>query len=161
MISGHDDITSCGLPVKHVLRVLKVTRAGNPARCFCFPSYSCRRSLKVFLDVCGDSRSPWRPDPTDHSPLFVPRVSTLRFFSTQQEALVPHSKLPLPCCPLDMTFDPEGRLWVLLDDGDAPLRVYTHTAESWEVNTHTHTCISMFHIFIHFCSHDTQIICSH
>uniref|UniRef100_H3CF47 WD repeat domain 4 n=1 Tax=Tetraodon nigroviridis TaxID=99883 RepID=H3CF47_TETNG len=46
------------------------------------------------------------------------RVSVVHFFTLRPDGehrLVPHSRLPLPHCPLDLTFDPEGRLWVLLD----------------------------------------------
>ncbi|KAG7239121.1 hypothetical protein INR49_030001 [Caranx melampygus] len=53
------------------------------------------------------------------------RLSTVQFFTLQQgreNRLVPHSRLSLPHCPLDVTFDPEGRLWVLMDDDDAPLQ---------------------------------------
>lgn len=63
------------------------------------------------------------------------RVSTVQFFTLDQESeekLVPHSRLPLPLCPLDMTFDPDGRLWVLMDSSDAPLQVYTHRQDSWK-----------------------------
>eukprot|EP00064_Thunnus_orientalis_P020211 superscaffoldBa00005436_g20343 len=62
-------------------------------------------------------------------------VSTVQFFTLDQESeekLVPHSRLPLPLCPLDMTFDPDGRLWVLMDSSDAPLQVYTHRQDSWK-----------------------------
>ncbi|XP_040003848.1 tRNA (guanine-N(7)-)-methyltransferase non-catalytic subunit wdr4 [Xiphias gladius] len=63
------------------------------------------------------------------------RVSTVQFFTldrVSEERLVPHSRLSLPHCPLDMTFDPEGRLWVLMDSNDAPLQIYTHRQDSWE-----------------------------
>uniref|UniRef100_A0A3Q4BUB5 Uncharacterized protein n=1 Tax=Mola mola TaxID=94237 RepID=A0A3Q4BUB5_MOLML len=43
-------------------------------------------------------------------------------------------RLPLPQFPLDLTFDPEGRLWVLMECDDAPLRVYTHRGGCWEVH---------------------------
>lgn len=62
------------------------------------------------------------------------RVSTLHFFTINKddEKLVPHSRLSLPHCPVDMTFDPDGRLWVLTDCRDDPLHVYTHR-DGWEV----------------------------
>ncbi|XP_047455994.1 tRNA (guanine-N(7)-)-methyltransferase non-catalytic subunit wdr4 [Mugil cephalus] len=63
------------------------------------------------------------------------RVSTVQFFSLDQESekkYAPHSRLSLPHCPLDMTFDPEGRLWVLMDLKDAPLQIYTRRQSSWE-----------------------------
>ncbi|KAM9850975.1 tRNA (guanine-N(7)-)-methyltransferase non-catalytic subunit wdr4 [Aulostomus maculatus] len=62
-------------------------------------------------------------------------VSTVLFFTLDQEGeerLVPHSRLSLPCCPLDMTFDPEGRLWVLMDSSEATLQIYRHRQNSWE-----------------------------
>ncbi|XP_068429299.1 tRNA (guanine-N(7)-)-methyltransferase non-catalytic subunit wdr4 [Clinocottus analis] len=63
------------------------------------------------------------------------RVSTIQFFTLDQEGeekLMPHSRLCLPHCPLDMTFDPEGRLWVLMDSNDAPLQIYTLRQSSWQ-----------------------------
>uniref|UniRef100_A0A8C2XIP5 WD repeat domain 4 n=2 Tax=Cyclopterus lumpus TaxID=8103 RepID=A0A8C2XIP5_CYCLU len=63
------------------------------------------------------------------------RVSTIQFFTLDQEGeekLLPHSRLSLPHCPLDMAFDPEGRLWVLMDSSDAPLQMYTLKQDSWE-----------------------------
>ncbi|XP_069544810.1 tRNA (guanine-N(7)-)-methyltransferase non-catalytic subunit wdr4-like, partial [Brachyistius frenatus] len=63
------------------------------------------------------------------------RLSTLHFFNLDQEAedkLLPHSRLHLPHCPLDVTFDPQGRLWVLMDCCDAPLQIYTHRLGCWE-----------------------------
>lgn len=59
----------------------------------------------------------------------------VHFFTLRPDGehrLVPHSRLPLPHCPLDLTFDPEGRLWVLLDREEAPLQVYTLRQERWE-----------------------------
>ncbi|XP_029386291.1 tRNA (guanine-N(7)-)-methyltransferase non-catalytic subunit wdr4 isoform X2 [Echeneis naucrates] len=66
------------------------------------------------------------------------RASSVQFLTLQQESeekLVPHSRLLLPYCPLDMTFDTEGRLWVLMDSDDAPLQVYRHTHSSWECDS--------------------------
>nr|XP_040058035.1 LOW QUALITY PROTEIN: tRNA (guanine-N(7)-)-methyltransferase non-catalytic subunit wdr4 [Gasterosteus aculeatus aculeatus] len=63
------------------------------------------------------------------------RVSTLQFFTLDlegKEKLVPQSRLSLPHCPLDIAFDPEGRLWVLMDSTDAPLQIYTHRRDFWE-----------------------------
>ncbi|XP_068185540.1 tRNA (guanine-N(7)-)-methyltransferase non-catalytic subunit wdr4 [Antennarius striatus] len=81
--------------------------------------------------VCRISCSPV----ARHVAVQCERVSTVQFFTVDQEAeekLAPHSRLPLPHPPLDVTFDPEGRLWVLMDGGDAPLQVYTRRGESWE-----------------------------
>ncbi|KAM9347485.1 tRNA (guanine-N(7)-)-methyltransferase non-catalytic subunit wdr4 isoform 2-T2 [Symphorus nematophorus] len=66
------------------------------------------------------------------------RVSTVQFFTLNQaseEKLAPHSRLALPQLPLDLTFDPEGRLWALMDSRDAALQIYTHTGDCWERDT--------------------------
>ncbi|KAM4608372.1 tRNA (guanine-N(7)-)-methyltransferase non-catalytic subunit wdr4 [Polymixia lowei] len=61
------------------------------------------------------------------------RIPTVQFLGLDQEAeLVACSRLTLPHCPLDMTFDLEGRLWVLMDCSDTPLQIYTHTQDCWE-----------------------------
>lgn len=61
------------------------------------------------------------------------RVSTVQVFTlAQEEKLVPHSRISLSHCPLDVNFDPEGRLWVLMDSSDAPLQIYSLTQGSWE-----------------------------
>lgn len=63
-------------------------------------------------------------------------VSVLQVFTLHPDGephLAPHSRLPLPHPPLDLTFDPEGRLWVLMDCDDVPLQVYTHRQDCWEV----------------------------
>ncbi|XP_005460963.1 tRNA (guanine-N(7)-)-methyltransferase non-catalytic subunit wdr4 isoform X3 [Oreochromis niloticus] len=67
------------------------------------------------------------------------RVPILQLFTLTQkdnEKLVPHSRISLPCCPLDVNFDPEGRLWVLMDSSDAPLQIYSLTHSSWECVAH-------------------------
>ncbi|XP_008277658.1 tRNA (guanine-N(7)-)-methyltransferase non-catalytic subunit wdr4-like [Stegastes partitus] len=66
------------------------------------------------------------------------RMSTVQFFTLHQEgeeSLVPHSRLSLPHCPLDMTFDMEGQLWVVMDSDDAPLQIYTLRQSTWECDT--------------------------
>ncbi len=66
----------------------------------------------------------------------VLRESTLQLFTLDQAAeqkLMPHSRLSLPHPSLDVTFDPEGRLWVLMDSSDTPLQIYTHRGGCWEV----------------------------
>nr|XP_046259694.1 tRNA (guanine-N(7)-)-methyltransferase non-catalytic subunit wdr4 isoform X2 [Scatophagus argus] len=79
--------------------------------------------------VCRISCSP----DARHLAVQCERVSTLHFCSVEdEEKLVSRCRLPLPCCPLDVTFDPAGRLWVLMDCSDAPLRVYAHRGDSWE-----------------------------
>ncbi|XP_035532625.1 tRNA (guanine-N(7)-)-methyltransferase non-catalytic subunit wdr4, partial [Morone saxatilis] len=92
------------------------------------------------INVCFISQNPTvcriasSPD-ARHVAVQCERVSAVQFFTVEQEGeekLVPHSRLALPHCPLDVTFDPEGRLWVLMDSSEAPLRVYTHRRDSWE-----------------------------
>ncbi|GAA6219759.1 tRNA (guanine-N(7)-)-methyltransferase non-catalytic subunit WDR4 [Lates japonicus] len=63
------------------------------------------------------------------------RLSTIQFFTLDkvgEERLVPHTRLSLPHCPLDITFDSKGCLWVLMDSNDTPLQTYTHRQGSWE-----------------------------
>ncbi|KAM3608133.1 uncharacterized protein V6R79_019769 [Siganus canaliculatus] len=61
---------------------------------------------------------------------------TLQFLVLDPEAeekMVPQSSLVLPHCPLDVTFDLQSRLWVLVDSRDVPLLVCSRTGESWKV----------------------------
>ncbi|KAM6969972.1 tRNA (guanine-N(7)-)-methyltransferase non-catalytic subunit wdr4 [Aplochiton taeniatus] len=64
------------------------------------------------------------------------RIPMVQFFEVDQSAgeerLVPCRKLTLPHCLLDLTFDSQGRLWVLLDSPNTPLQIYTHTQDHWE-----------------------------
>ncbi|KAM3862204.1 tRNA (guanine-N(7)-)-methyltransferase non-catalytic subunit wdr4 [Diretmus argenteus] len=63
------------------------------------------------------------------------RVAAVQLFGLDQEAeerLVPSSRITLPHCPQDMTFDPENRLWVLMDCRDVLLHVYILTQDGWE-----------------------------
>ncbi|XP_029936639.1 tRNA (guanine-N(7)-)-methyltransferase non-catalytic subunit wdr4-like [Myripristis murdjan] len=65
------------------------------------------------------------------------RVPTVQLFGLRKEAeerLVPCSKLTLPHCPLDVTFDLQGRLWVLMGSGDTPVQIYTYTQDCWELD---------------------------
>ncbi|KAM7407951.1 hypothetical protein PAMA_003611 [Pampus argenteus] len=81
--------------------------------------------------VCRISSSP----DGHHIAVLCERVSAVQFFTLQlqgEEKLTPHSRLSLPLCPLDMTFDPDGQLWVLMDSSDAPLQIYTHRQDSWQ-----------------------------
>ncbi|XP_076858702.1 tRNA (guanine-N(7)-)-methyltransferase non-catalytic subunit wdr4 [Brachyhypopomus gauderio] len=49
--------------------------------------------------------------------------------------LTPSDNLTLPHTPWDMTFDPQGRLWVLLENKDSNVLLYTHTQEGWQCET--------------------------
>ncbi|XP_071774548.2 tRNA (guanine-N(7)-)-methyltransferase non-catalytic subunit wdr4 isoform X2 [Centroberyx gerrardi] len=63
------------------------------------------------------------------------RVAAVQFFGVErgvEERLVPRSRLTLPRSALDLTFDLQGRLWVLTDCSAAPLQIYTHTQDGWE-----------------------------
>ncbi|XP_042350839.1 tRNA (guanine-N(7)-)-methyltransferase non-catalytic subunit wdr4 isoform X2 [Plectropomus leopardus] len=96
--------------------------------------------------VCRISSSP----DAHHVAVQCERVSTLQFFTLDQESeqkLAPHSRLSLPHCPLDMTFDSEGRLWVLMDSSDAPLQVYTHRGDSWECDAESPELIRVTEAF--------------
>ncbi|KAL7865365.1 hypothetical protein SRHO_G00106120 [Serrasalmus rhombeus] len=46
--------------------------------------------------------------------------------------LTPTKKLALPHAPWDMTFDHQGRLWVLLQNKDTSVLLYTHSQEHWQ-----------------------------
>ncbi|XP_037542683.1 tRNA (guanine-N(7)-)-methyltransferase non-catalytic subunit wdr4 [Nematolebias whitei] len=68
-----------------------------------------------------------------HVAVLCESVSTVHFFTLGREKrLVPHSRLHLPTRPLDINFDDDGRLWVLLDSGDIPLKMYALRQNSWE-----------------------------
>ncbi|CAJ1078629.1 tRNA (guanine-N(7)-)-methyltransferase non-catalytic subunit WDR4 [Xyrichtys novacula] len=72
-----------------------------------------------------------------HVAVLCDRVSTIQFFTLRKEGeekIIPLSRLSLPHCPVDMTFDPEGRLWVLMESKDCPLQIYTHRDDSWEIS---------------------------
>nr|XP_057938493.1 tRNA (guanine-N(7)-)-methyltransferase non-catalytic subunit wdr4 [Doryrhamphus excisus] len=84
------------------------------------------------LTVCQITSSP----DGCHIAVQCDRVSTIQFFMLDQDdeekKFVPHSRLSLPFCPLDMTFDPQGRLWVLMDSCETPLQVYKLEQSSWK-----------------------------
>ncbi|XP_028291925.1 tRNA (guanine-N(7)-)-methyltransferase non-catalytic subunit wdr4 [Gouania willdenowi] len=63
------------------------------------------------------------------------RVATLQIFTLdgeEEKKLVPQCELTPPHCPVDVTFDPEGRLWVLMESHDVPLQIYCCEQSSWE-----------------------------
>ncbi|XP_034550564.1 tRNA (guanine-N(7)-)-methyltransferase non-catalytic subunit wdr4 [Notolabrus celidotus] len=81
--------------------------------------------------VCRISSSP----DAQHVAVLCDRESTIQFFALRrdsEEKMVPRSRLSLPHCPVDVTFDPEGRLWVLMDSTDSPVQIYSHRRDSWE-----------------------------
>lgn len=81
--------------------------------------------------VCRISSSP----DGRHVAVQCEKASTVQFFTLDQEGeekLAPHSRLSLPLCPLDTTFDPDGRFWALMDSSDSPLQIYTHRQGSWQ-----------------------------
>ncbi|KAK5600761.1 hypothetical protein CRENBAI_010614 [Crenichthys baileyi] len=65
----------------------------------------------------------------------VMKVYIFTLDQNSDEKLVPHSQLQLPHHPLDIDFDLEGRLWVLLNSRDVPLQIHTLTQNSWECET--------------------------
>ncbi|XP_054642487.1 tRNA (guanine-N(7)-)-methyltransferase non-catalytic subunit wdr4 [Dunckerocampus dactyliophorus] len=84
------------------------------------------------LTVCQITSSP----DGCHIAVQCDRVSTIQFFTLHQDdeekKFVPHSRLSLPFCPLDMAFDPEGRLWVLMDSCETLLQIYKLEQSSWK-----------------------------
>ncbi|XP_026151629.1 tRNA (guanine-N(7)-)-methyltransferase non-catalytic subunit wdr4 [Mastacembelus armatus] len=63
------------------------------------------------------------------------RDSTVQFFTLDWDGevrLKPHIRLSLQHCPLDVTFDPAGQFWVLMDSSDIPVQIYKHRQGSWE-----------------------------
>ncbi|CAL1581744.1 unnamed protein product [Knipowitschia caucasica] len=71
-----------------------------------------------------------------HMAVLCERVNQIQLLSLEQTeqgtVLSPHSLLSLSHCPLDLTFDPCGRLWVLLDRTERPLEVYSLTQGSYQ-----------------------------
>ncbi|KAM4731854.1 tRNA (guanine-N(7)-)-methyltransferase non-catalytic subunit wdr4 isoform 1-T2 [Anableps anableps] len=65
----------------------------------------------------------------------VMKVYIFTLDQTSHEKLGLHSKLQLFHRPLDIGFDMEGRLWVLLNSGDVPLQIYSLRQNSWECDT--------------------------
>ncbi|KAM4561341.1 tRNA (guanine-N(7)-)-methyltransferase non-catalytic subunit wdr4 [Fundulus diaphanus] len=65
----------------------------------------------------------------------IMKVYIFTLDQNSDEKLVPHSKLQLSYHPLDMDFDQEGQLWVLLDSTDVPLQIHTVKQNSWECVT--------------------------
>ncbi|XP_077437046.1 tRNA (guanine-N(7)-)-methyltransferase non-catalytic subunit wdr4 [Vanacampus margaritifer] len=101
------------------------------------PDWTPRLENEGKVTVCHISSSP----DGCHIAVQCDRVSTIHFFMLNQEnkkkELVPHSRLSLPRCPLDMTFDSEGRLWVLMDSCEALLKLYTLEQGSWKCEVAT------------------------
>ncbi|KAM9709729.1 LOW QUALITY PROTEIN: tRNA (guanine-N(7)-)-methyltransferase non-catalytic subunit wdr4 [Menidia menidia] len=70
-----------------------------------------------------------------HVAVHCERVSAVQLF-TLAEAGGGHvgasQQDPSAHCPLDLTFDPDGRLWVLMDSFDVPLQIYSLTENAWQ-----------------------------
>ncbi|XP_067085482.1 tRNA (guanine-N(7)-)-methyltransferase non-catalytic subunit wdr4 isoform X3 [Osmerus mordax] len=67
------------------------------------------------------------------------RVPIVQFFGMDQgveEHLTPCSRLTLPHSPLDLTFDLQGRLLVLLDSQVTPFQIYMCMQDRWECDSH-------------------------
>ncbi|XP_072300285.1 tRNA (guanine-N(7)-)-methyltransferase non-catalytic subunit wdr4 [Eucyclogobius newberryi] len=71
-----------------------------------------------------------------HVAVLCERLKQIQLLCLEQSeggtVLTPHSILTLSHCPLDLTFDPQGRLWVLLNCAERPLQVYRQTQGSYE-----------------------------
>ncbi|XP_062258442.1 tRNA (guanine-N(7)-)-methyltransferase non-catalytic subunit wdr4 isoform X1 [Platichthys flesus] len=79
------------------------------------------------------------------------RVSAVQFFTLDlvgKEKLMPHSRLSLPHCPLDMTFDSEKQLWVLMESNDAPLQIFSHRQGSWECDSESPELRTVTEVFM-------------
>lgn len=73
-----------------------------------------------------------------------PRVPIVQLFGMDQgveERLTPCSRLTLPHSPLDLTFDLQGRLLVLLDSQVTPFQIYVCMEDRWEVGFYDSMCI--------------------
>ncbi|TSL54358.1 tRNA (guanine-N(7)-)-methyltransferase non-catalytic subunit wdr4 [Bagarius yarrelli] len=65
--------------------------------------------------------------------------------------LTPTQTLALPQTPWDMTFDPQGRLWVLLENEDTNVLLYTQNDERWQrVSETLHTQWELFKECLYF-----------
>ncbi|KAJ0005788.1 hypothetical protein NQD34_015682, partial [Periophthalmus magnuspinnatus] len=64
------------------------------------------------------------------------RVKQIQLLSLEQTeggtVLRPYNLLPLKHYPLDVTFDPQGRLWVLLNCAEQPVEVYARMHGTYE-----------------------------
>ncbi|XP_057708358.1 tRNA (guanine-N(7)-)-methyltransferase non-catalytic subunit wdr4 isoform X3 [Corythoichthys intestinalis] len=84
------------------------------------------------VTVCNITSSP----DGCHIAVQCDRLSTIQFFMVNQDSeekkLVPHSRISLPLCPLDITFDRQGRLWVLLDSCETLFQIYTLEHSIWK-----------------------------
>ncbi|XP_036401784.1 tRNA (guanine-N(7)-)-methyltransferase non-catalytic subunit wdr4 [Megalops cyprinoides] len=62
----------------------------------------------------------------------VPTVQLFRVEKGTEGQLVPAETLTLPHCAWDLTFDPQGRLWILQESRDDPILLYSHTQDHWK-----------------------------
>ncbi|MFT7818216.1 tRNA (guanine-N(7)-)-methyltransferase non-catalytic subunit wdr4-like [Arapaima gigas] len=62
----------------------------------------------------------------------VPTVHLFRAKPGSDGLLSPAQMLSLPRCAWDLTFDSQGRLWVLQQDRENPALLYTRTEGGWE-----------------------------
>ncbi|KAJ8379159.1 hypothetical protein AAFF_G00230710 [Aldrovandia affinis] len=60
-------------------------------------------------------------------------VQMFRLENVPEARLTPAEGLTLPHCAWDLTFDPRGRLWVLLQSQESPVLLYSHTRACWEL----------------------------
>ncbi|XP_007241807.3 tRNA (guanine-N(7)-)-methyltransferase non-catalytic subunit wdr4 isoform X1 [Astyanax mexicanus] len=61
-----------------------------------------------------------------------PSIQLFEVKDGSEELLIPTEKLTLPHAPWDMAFDSEGRLWVLLQNKDVTVLLYTYSQDCWK-----------------------------
>ncbi|XP_066497134.1 tRNA (guanine-N(7)-)-methyltransferase non-catalytic subunit wdr4 isoform X2 [Hoplias malabaricus] len=61
-----------------------------------------------------------------------PSIQLFEMGVESERLLRPTQKLTLPHAPWDITFDPQGRLWVLLQNKETNVILYTHIQGHWE-----------------------------
>ncbi|XP_072541120.1 tRNA (guanine-N(7)-)-methyltransferase non-catalytic subunit wdr4 [Salminus brasiliensis] len=64
-----------------------------------------------------------------------PSIQMFEVKDGSEELLTPTEKLTLPHAPWDMAFDSQGRLWVLLQNKDTNVLLYTYSQDCWKVDT--------------------------
>ncbi|XP_061578980.1 tRNA (guanine-N(7)-)-methyltransferase non-catalytic subunit wdr4 isoform X2 [Cololabis saira] len=88
-------------------------------------------SVKQNATVCRIISSP----DGHHVAALCERVSAVQFFTLDPDGelkLVPHSQLHLSQPPLDMAFNPDGQLWILMESRDVPVQVFTLRQSCWQ-----------------------------
>ncbi|KAI1885453.1 hypothetical protein AGOR_G00220360 [Albula goreensis] len=87
---------------------------------------SAKKSAVCRIAVSPDGR---------HAAALCERAPSVRLFRVQKDPegrLVPGETLTLPHCAWDLTFDPTGQLWILLENQETPILLYKFTQDCWE-----------------------------